>query len=130
MRELSRTLAGSSDDTFIKLWEGWGDPSKSWVWQSLQSSHREQNNFASQQSFSLAIGLFSPGSFVKLGFLSFDICFSFWTFPLITNRCCEFKLWERQLHFRHGALATYGTWERNPVPGTQRQGLGFGGSIG
>lgn len=34
-----------------------------------------------------------PGSFVKPGLFSSDICFSFWTFLLLTNVCCDFMLW-------------------------------------
>lgn len=44
---------------------------------------------------SLAVGLVSPGSFVKLGLFSFDLYFfSFWMFPLITDMGCEFSPWK------------------------------------
>lgn len=60
----------------------------------------------------------SPCSFVKTWLFCFDMCLSFWTFPLMTNKCCEFKAWEILLHFRHGVLAVYGTCERSSMPWT------------
>lgn len=110
-------LAGSAEDTFIKLWEGWGEPCKPWVWQSSQASGRERSAFVARESFSSAFGLVFPGSFVKPGLLSFDICFPFWIFPLVTSKCSELKPWETLLHLGHGVLWVHGTCGRNPILG-------------
>lgn len=68
VRELNRRLAGSGEDTFIKLWEGWGYASKSWVWKSLQPSRRDQRALSHLRKASpQPLGCFSLAPLSSLG---------------------------------------------------------------
>ena len=80
--------AGSAEDTFIRLWEGWGEPSQPWVWQSSQQSGREQSALVAQGSFPLTVGLVFPAPLSNLG-SSVLTFFPFLIFCLIPSKYSE-----------------------------------------
>lgn len=91
VRDLSRGLAGSAEDAFINLWEF--NPSSG---SGRLYNHAVGNRACLRLRKASPQLLGFPQLFCQVLF-SFDICFSFWTFPIITNRCCKIKPWERQL---------------------------------
>lgn len=110
-------LAVSAEDTFVRLWEGWGEPPQ-------PGSGRAQNQAVVSRVLLWLRGV-SPRhqagfscSFVETGLFSFDFFFSpFGFFVLLQVSIVNLTPWEILLHLRHGTVGVHGTSGWNPIPG-------------